>query len=485
MKTNFNSIGTIGYEPDDGVPTPPSDAQTYTGNDDANTFDASTQTGVWALYGNGGNDYLTGGSGDDWLFGGTGFNYLYGRDGNDRFFDTDTGSQNMYGGRGEDTADYRDASGSVTASLATGIGNTAGTTGTDFYNSIEDINGSRFDDTLTGDDHANKLYGNGGDDVLTGGDGNDTLVGGDGSDVLEGGAGADVLIGGSGSPLFDPFDGANTVTYEHASAGFLGAGVEVSLEDGTGSGDEADGDTYIDIQNVIGSAYNDTLTGNSAVNDLDGGRGNDFLYGLAGDDTLRGKDGDDTLDGGPGADALKGGDGEDTVTYGDSLSGIAVSLADGVGTKGDAAGDTFEKIEDVSGSNWDDTIVGDGHDNVLFAGGGADTLTGGKGADVFMYWHDSDSTLAACDTITDFDATNDTIDLTGVALTNYYGVSQFSLIPGSDDPNAAPGSIEVVYDNPDAPTKTYVEVFIDNVAGADMTIELTGNIALTQNNFTF
>lgn len=79
----------------------------------------------------------------------------------------------------------------------------------------------------------------------------------------------------------------------------------MNLATGTGSGGYADGDTFNDIENVIGSNQSDTLIGNAAANRLSGGDETDFLYGGDGDDTLIGGQNPDRLNGGAGADAFR------------------------------------------------------------------------------------------------------------------------------------------------------------------------------------
>ena len=459
----------------------------------AQNFDVSTQgdpTQSYDIVGNALDNRIYGGDQDDRLWGAGGFNWLYGGKGDDIFISGDPGSYNTMDGQGgkRDTVDYSGADTAATVDLLGGdaIGYKSGHIEfADSIQGVEDVIGTAYNDTITGDDNANTLQGSWGDDTLSGGDGKDTLMGGAGSDVLEGGAGGDVLNGDGAGGAQDFADGTNTASYEHASETY-GMGVWLSLADKGYTGDAAD-DTYIDVQNVIGSDFPDDIEGDDHNNELDGRGGWDFLSGGGGDDTLKGGGGGDTLDGGAGADTLEGGPGEDGADYEDATSGVTLSLADGKGTGGDAAGDTFDSIEDVGGSKYKDTIIGDSKDNVLEGGGGGDILTGGQGSDVFYYSDISESNLKphGSDTITDFDAANDKIDLSWIAFES--GVvtgafSQFTLI-NSDVPNPAAGSIQVSYDNPDAPTKTYVELYTDNVPGADMFIELTGDVTLHQNNF--
>ena len=149
------------------------------------------------------------------------------------------------------------------------------------------------------------------------------------------------------------------------------AGVTVNLTTGTGLGGEADGDTLSGIEHVAGSGLDDILTGNSEINRLDGRAGADKLYG---------EDGNDTLVGGAGADVLNGGAGIDTAGYENSGSGVSVDLVTG-GFGGRAAGDTYVSIENVTGSNFNDVIIGDDAVNRLNGGLGADDLRGAGGND--------------------------------------------------------------------------------------------------------
>ena len=140
-------------------------------------------------------------------------------------------------------------------------------------------------------------------------------------------------------------------------------------------------DTLIGIENLVGSAEGDTLTGDGADNTLSGGIGNDILNG---DDMVL------TLEGGEGADTITGGAGTDTASYATSNNGVRVSLALGdnepqitrfQGTDNDAIGDTLSGIENLVGSDDSDTLTGDGAANTLSGGGERDELRGGRGGD--------------------------------------------------------------------------------------------------------
>lgn len=109
-----------------------------------------------------------------------------------------------------------------------------------------------------------------------------------------------------------------------------------------------------------------------------------FSSVLSGNDSITGSSFDDKLFGGAGVDSISGGMGNDTVTYFNSLSGVVASLANGGGARGDAQGDTFLLVENLTGSAFADTLVGDNGENVLNGGTGNDILIGGLGADTLI-----------------------------------------------------------------------------------------------------
>src|SRR5262245_4790776 len=109
--------------------------------------------------------------------------------------------------------------------------------------------------------------------------------------------------------------------------------------------------------------------------------GDDWIFGLGGDDWIFGL-GNDILQGGEGADKLFGGDGIDTANYSDSWEGVQVNLQTGHGFGGTAKGDILDGIENLTGSRWNDYLIGNGYDNVLSGGAGDDVLEGGAGADI-------------------------------------------------------------------------------------------------------
>ncbi|MEQ9143979.1 MAG: putative Ig domain-containing protein [Parvibaculaceae bacterium] len=308
------------------------------------------------LIGDGAENTLKGFEGDDQIFGGAGDDVLIGNEGADQ----------LDGGAGVDFASYEASSAAVEVSLGqVGVG---GDAAGDTFVDIEGLLGSTHADILTGDDGDNILVGNGGGDVLTGGAGND---------VLEGGAGADALDGG---------EGVDTATYAAATAA-----VAVSLVSGGGAG-EAAADTLTGIENLVGSGFDDELSGDAADNVIYGGAGNDIIDGGAdGVDVLYGQAGDDIISGNDGADVIDGGEGSDTAAFAGSSSGVVVDLSAGEGTGGAAQGDSYTNIENVLGSSWNDVLIGDDQANVLNGGAGNDVLRGGAGADTLIGGTGSDT----------------------------------------------------------------------------------------------
>lgn len=240
---------------------------------------------------------LEGSSHGDHLYGDDKVNTLWGRDGADTLFGRGgndlllggKGADLLFGDAGIDTASYADSSSGVVANLTTGLG-TAGDALGDEYNGIEGLIGSAFTDELTGNGAGNILRGLNSNDTLRGLAGDDRLIGGNGDDLLIGGIGADWLDGGLGT---------DTASYASATAG-----VVANLDNASLNTREALGDTYVSIENLRGSSFNDRLTGNAQENAINGG------------------DGNDTLNGGGASDRLSGGNGKDAFTFDSGLDGL-------------------------------------------------------------------------------------------------------------------------------------------------------------------
>src|SRR5690606_30370942 len=220
--------------------------------------------------------------------------------------------------------------------------------------------------SLIGTADADTLIGDGGGDTLAGLAGDDVLDGGWGDDVLDGGAGSDRLNGGWGQDLaVFAGDRADYAIRQELNGSFVvvgpdGTDVLTSVE----FGQFADG-----TERLVG----ETLAGTA---------GADVLGGTAWGDRLSGLDGDDILRGGAGADALIGGGGIDTADYSAAGAGMRAQLNTGVSTDdGDGGADSLSGIENLTGSAFNDILIGDGGANVLRGGLGSDILLGLAGDD--------------------------------------------------------------------------------------------------------
>ncbi|MDX2215457.1 MAG: calcium-binding protein [Oculatellaceae cyanobacterium bins.114] len=406
------------------------------------------------LYGGSGGDRLEGNEGDDALYGGAGNDSIFGGAGVD-LLDGGAGADLLDGGDGPDAANdidtvsYRESAvGIQILSTLAGLVGVGGDAQGDRLIEIEHIEGSRFADTINGDGNNNTLEGLEGNDILRGGNGDDILLGGSGRDRLEGGNGQDwtsyltssgavtvnlatgtafggdadgetlnsieslqgsvfgdrlsgnasnneldgfygndILVGRGGADTLEGGDGEDWASYSLSPSA-----VNVSLLEGRGKGfgfleafGGGDGrdDTLRNIENLEGSRFDDILAGDNNTN---------ILKGLAGNDTLQGNGGNDTLLGGAGGDTLDGGDGIDLVDYDESPLGVVVNLKTGVGSGGDAQGDSFIQsvpgsiatVEHVRGSKRADSLTGDDGNNILdpnLSGGGIDQVSGGAGDD--------------------------------------------------------------------------------------------------------
>src|SRR5438132_1121464 len=143
------------------------------------------------------------------------------------------------------------------------------------------------------------------------------------------------------------------------------------------------------VATIVGSSGDDTITGTSGDdvivglggNDtIDGGLGNDTICGGPGNDDLRGSDGNDSFEGGPGDDSIAGQVGSDTVSYAKAPAAVEVDLAGGIAT-GDGT-DSLAGLENVIGSNFNDTIKGEFAPGILSGGNGDDALLGRDANDI-------------------------------------------------------------------------------------------------------
>ncbi len=240
------------------------------------------------IEGKNGNDFLEGGLGDDTMAGGKHNDVLDGGDGNDAMRG-DSGNDTLSGGDGDDTMSGN--SGHDTLDGGTGNDTINGGTGDDLIAGgagNDRLSGSSGADSLVGGEGADTLSGGSGDDVLSGGDGNDSLSGGSGDDIIIADAGDDHINGGSD---FDTLDFSGITN---------GVDVDFAARTATGAGN----DYVTSIEKVIGSDFNDVLSGAHTA---------DVLVGGAGDDIIRGMGGADSMTGGTGADTFVWGAAKDVV----------------------------------------------------------------------------------------------------------------------------------------------------------------------------
>lgn len=268
------------------------------GSDGADTLQGDNGRNVFWTFGD--RDSARGLDGRDVLVGGKsgkpGNQNLYGGPGKDLLFVNGSYGTFAFGNGGDDRIYLRR---SIYRSSGWGGG------GEDLLVGQKD-----YADVLFGDDGPDRIYGRGGEDSLHGGFGEDQLVAGPQNDELRGGAGDDVMSGGPGADYFDfprgrtppenIHGGIDTITYDGSPEG-----VTVNLDAGTSEpggwgGDQFPIDTPVEV--LIGSKFNDDLTGSANDNGLFGDDGDDRLSGLDGADTLDGEDGTDTADGGLGED---------------------------------------------------------------------------------------------------------------------------------------------------------------------------------------
>lgn len=355
-------------------------------------------------------------------------------------------------------------------------------------------------DFFSGTDGADWLDGGGGNDTLRSGDGDDILIGGGGDDALRGGAGNDIFVAGAGDDSVYTGIGDDRVRIEYNPGdkthltfdGHLTQGDTIDLV-GFGISDFAELMLYADLElaelvpqvtyftfpfgveikvtrnlnelspdlfvfydepgssdptNIDLAGDIDLATGTDAADVFATGAGNDYLFGAGGHDNLNGGDGDDFLRGGTGNDNLDGGDGIDVASYEEASGAVVVALANagnGTAVVGDDT-DQLIGIENIRGSDHDDTIIGntganllvggagndfinggDG-DDFIIGGSGSDTLVGGRGDDTLMGGYGDDVFVFnkgdGTDTISRFSIDgaqleNDVIDLRGFGLSSY------------------------------------------------------------------
>ncbi|WP_274705916.1 calcium-binding protein [Pseudomonas sp. S11A4] len=259
------------------------------------------------------------------------------------------------------------------------------------------IYGTNAADTLVGTAGDDQIRGYAGDDVLNGGAGNDVLMGGEGADQINGGAGvdtasyedvtnvisvtlnlktgvhtgaakgdtftdievfrgtnwADTFVSGSGADTFDGLQGNDTLSYSTSDQAiniFSSVGAT-----GTGTGGDAQGDSFTNVETIVGSAFNDTFTLTGGGLTLNGGAGNDVYI-------INGNTNASIIE------AAGGGDDEVRTTQNTAYLAVNVERLTFTGTG------NFKGV----GNAGDNFITGGAGDDVLTGGAGADQLSGGR-----------------------------------------------------------------------------------------------------------
>ncbi|MEO9895216.1 MAG: calcium-binding protein [Paracoccaceae bacterium] len=347
------------------------------------------------LFGATGHDNVSGGEENDTIVGGDGNDTLLGKNGEDSLVGGE-GQDELFGADGNDT-----------------------------------ILGDDGDDLLGGASGSDNLFGGDGRDTLFGGDENDTLDGGDGDDNVSGGNGDDVIVASQGRDQVNGNAGNDTINYSGA-----GSAVTVKLHKDTAVSATYE-DSIQDIENVIGTDFDDKLVGDIGDNELWSGAGNDTINNLGGNDTIhtgtgedfvlgssdgeqvilgngddvaRTRGGNDLIEAGEGNDTLAGNGGEDTA-FGDDGDDTFFMGSQNDTAFGGAGADTINggfNADVLDGGADDDRVRGEAGMDQLNGGDGNDLLVGGANADTFWFF-DTDAT--GVDRITDFQDGLDTINL--------------------------------------------------------------------------
>ena len=351
------------------------------------------------LTGNGANNTITGGAGHDIVDGGAGADILIGGLGNETYKVDNSGDVVIENaGEGVDTVQS-----SVSYTLSANVEHLT-LVGTTAINGI----GNELGNALTGNSAANTLTGGAGNDVLNGAGGADTLIGGTGDDsyyvdntgdvttelagegsdtvytsiswtlgdnlenlsinttsaiTVTGNALDNLMTAGAGNNTIDGGAGTDTANYAGASSAVTVSLATTAVQATGGSGT----DTLLNIENLTGSAYNDSLTGNAGNNALNGGVGADTLAGGAGDDSY-------TVDNAGDVVAENANEGTDTVVS--SLSYTLGANLENLTLTGSATNATGNALNNV--------LTGTSGNNLLDGGAGADTLVGGVGNDTYV-----------------------------------------------------------------------------------------------------
>ena len=416
------------------------------------TADITSTNFQIGLSGGANNDILFGTDGEDVIFGDEGDDKIYGGEGNDELWGG-AGSDELYGEGGDDILRF-EADGRYDPNISSNtysVGNspwnpTLGTSTTTNFGASDDvltydvstttqISGTYWPGVVIAAfmvlntyrqttstlyysrnflnaqlleiDGYNRTF-----DKFLGGDGVNTILMTEGNDVLA----LDDPTSASGSNVAGT---SSTGRVKDISVIHAGAGDDVinfstskySYSDLIVYGGTGNDHLWTSSGNdqIFGGNGNDEIYSGAGDDNLVGGLGDDVIYGGANNDSLEGgaganqlfgESGDDIFIAGSGADLISGGEGSDTISYANSTSNVSVNLVTnslaGGGAGNDASNDAISSIENISGSSFNDNLVGNTSANIFNGNNGNDLIAGGTGSDTYIYNQNS-----GIDTITE------------------------------------------------------------------------------------
>jgi Ca2+-binding RTX toxin-like protein len=374
---------------------------------------------------------------------------IIGSDGRDRLRGNG-GNDTLDGGAGFDQLQYNrsQATSGVTVNLAahSATGVWSGVAFTHALSNIEEVIGTRFADSITGDVQANRFDGGAGNDTLTGGAGRDTVLGGDGDDTI--------IVH---SRFYDDIDGGETGETTGDRADFSASGGNFAVDLATGTY-VIGGLTYAltGIETLVTGNGRDIVTGSDGAETILSGGKRDQITGGLGDDTIDAGGGNDVVFAGLGNDSTNGGADVDTLDFSALAFSVIYSMVTGAsnvigthinyesiicggGNDQITGGDTNDTIRGnagndvINGGRGADSLLGLSGSDTLSGEGGNDTLTGGAFADTFMFVR---VLGAGSDLVTDFGNGADRLALDDAlwngVLTTAQVVSSFASVVGGD-----------------------------------------------------